>query len=312
MKTRSMIVAAAALLARAAVLPAVAAAQDPPAALVVKLQGDVSIKHASATNPAVVGTRLEAGDEVIPAAGARAYLVQRSGQTQVVSARTTIAAPAAGGAQGDAFSRTVRVLAQAANSNARTQPNRQGMIRPIPGEPVLVAPRNGIKVSSARPTFSWMAVEGAAGYTLQLRTAGAPPRRFQVGRATEFTLPVSEAALEPGKEYLWTIAPAGGRPTREVPFTVIGDDVRKQLAQGIDAIQGLGLDPKGEGQLLAAIVFTDLGLYYDAAEAITRMEKSGDHLSADVLLLKGEVLDALGHLDEARAAFDRADALLRG
>jgi hypothetical protein len=152
-------------------------AQEPPAALVVKLQGDVSIRHGGATAAAVVGARLEAGDEVIPAAGARAYVVHRSGQTQVVSERTTIAAPPAA-APGDAFSRTVRVLAQAATSNARTQPNRQGMIRPIPGEPVLVAPRNGIKVSGLRPTFSWMAVDGASGYTLQLRAEGERPRRW--------------------------------------------------------------------------------------------------------------------------------------
>lgn len=288
------------------------AQQTPPAALVVKLQGEVSIRHGASTTPAVVGARLDVGDEIIPAAGARAYLVQRSGQTQVVDASTTIAAPAANAPQGDAFSRTVRVLAQAATSNARTQPNRQGMIRPIPGEPVLVAPRNGIKISGQRPTFSWMAVDGATGYTLQLRTAGAPPRRFQVGKATEWTLPAGEAALEAGKEYLWTIAPAGGRPTREVPFTVIGGDARKQLDDGIRAISGMGLDPEAEGQLLAVVVFTDLGLYYDAAEAIRRMETGGDALSPDLYLLKGEVLDALGRLEEARDAFDRADALLRG
>jgi hypothetical protein len=298
-------------LALVAAAPRRIAAQQPPAALVVKVQGDVTIKHGGASTPAVVGAKLEVGDEVVPAAGAKAYLVQRSGQTQIVSAATKIAAPAAG-APSDAFSRTVQVLASAATSNARSQPNRQGMIRPIPGEPVLVAPRNAIKVSSVRPTFSWMPVEGATGYTLQLRTAGSPPRRFQLGNVTEWTLPAAEAALEPGKQYMWTIAPASGRPTREVTFTVIGDDVRQELAAGLKAISGMGLDPKAEGQLLAAVVFADLGLYYDAADALGRMEKSGDALSPDVYLLKGEVLDALGHLDEARAAFDRADALLRG
>jgi hypothetical protein len=309
MRKRFAIILAAALLLASAVVPA--AAQAPPAALVVKLQGDVSIRHAGATAVAVVGAKLEVGDEVIPAAGARAYVVHRSGQTQVVTARTTIAAPSAA-TEGDAFSRTVRVLAQAATSNARTQPNRQGMIRPIPGEPVLVAPRNGIKVSGVRPTFRWMPVEGATGYTLQLRSEGERPRRFQVGAVTEFTLPTVEAALVPGQLYQWTIAPTGGRPTREVPFTVLGDAERRQLTTRIDAIAGMGLDPKGDGQLLAAAVFTDMGLYYDAVDTIDRMETSGDHLSWDLYLLKGQVLDALGRLDEARAAFDRADALLRG
>jgi hypothetical protein len=309
MRKRMGIILATALLLGSWVLPT--AAQEPPAALVVKLQGDVSIRHAGATAAAVVGARLDAGDEVVPAAGARAYLVHRSGQTQVVSERTTIAAPAAA-APGDVFSRTVRVLAQAATSNARSQPNRQGMIRPIPGEPVLVAPRNGIKVSGARPTFSWMAVEGAKGYTLQLRTEGERPRRFELGPVTEFTLPAAEAALVAGRQYQWTIAPTGGRPTREVPFTVLGEAERRQLTSGIEAISGMGLDPKGDGQLLAVVVFTDMGLYYDAADAIGRMETSGDRLSWDLYLLKGQVLDALGRLDEARAAFDRADALLRG
>lgn len=293
-------------------LPLRAAAQDATAALVVKLQGSVSVKSGSATQPAAVGTKLQVGDEVIPAAGAKAYLVHRSGQTQVVAERTTIAAPAAGAAQGDMFSRTVRVLASAATSDARTQPNRQGMIRPIPGEPVLVAPRNGIKVSGTHPTFTWMPVTGATGYTIQIRTDGQPPRRFDVGAVTSWTLPSSEAGLAPGRQYQWTVAPKGGRPTREVPFLMLGPDDRKLLDGGIDAIAGMGLDPKGEGQMLSVVVFTDLGLYYDAAEAIERMEKSGDALTPDLYLLKGEVLDALGRLDEAREAFDRADALLRG
>ncbi len=291
------------------------AAQDtagPPAAIVVKLQGEVSIRSGGATAPAVVGTRLTVGDEVIPATGARAYLVHRSGQTQVVSERTIVAAPSRSAEEGDMFSRTVRVLAQAANSNARTQPNRQGMIRPIPGEPVLVSPPNGITVTRQRPTFRWMEVAGAAGYTLQLRTEGERPRRFQVDGATAWTLPDSEAPLLSGRSYQWTVAPLGGRPTREEPFTVIGDEQRQELEWSIEAIAGMGLDPLVEGRLLAAVVFTDFGLYYDAVAALSDLEQGGDPLGADLYLLKGEVLDRLGRLDEAREAFDQADALLRG
>ena len=278
--------------------------QEAPAALVVKLQGEVSIRSGSATTPAEVGARPVAGDQVVLAAGARAYLVHRSGQTQVVTERTTIAAPAAGSAEGDVFSRTVRVLAQAANSNARTQPNRQGMIRPIPGEPVLVAPRNGIKVSAVRPIFRWMPVKGATGYTLQLRTEGERPRRFEV-EGTEWTFPESEAHLVPGRSYRWTVAPAGC----EEPFVVMDEAERRELEWGIEAISAMGLDPRSEGRLLVAVVFAGLGLYYDA---ICALEQAGDPLECDLYPLKGEVLDRLGRLEEAREAFDRADALLRG
>ena len=75
---------------------------------------------------------------------------------------------------------------------------------------------------------------------------------------------------------------------------------------------GWGLDPLVEGRLLAAVVFTDFGLYYDAVAALSDLEQGGDPLGADLYLLKGEVLDRLGRLDEAREAFDQADALLRG
>jgi hypothetical protein len=293
--------------------PARLTAQEAPAAIVVKIQGgDVSIRSGGVTTAAEVGARLAVGDEVVPAPGARAYLVHRSGQTQVIAEATRIADLPGAAAEGDMFARTVRVLAQAANSDARTQPNRQGMIRPIPGEPVLVSPRNGIKVNGVRPTFHWMAVEGATAYTLQLRADGERPRRYQVDDDNQWTLPESEAPLTPGTTYRWTVAPTGGRPTREEPFSVLGEAERQQLESGIEAISGMGLDPLSDGRMLAAVVFTDLGLYYDAVAAIAELEQAGDPLGADLYLLKGEVLDRLGRLDEAREAFDRADALLRG
>ena len=45
-------------------LPLRAAAQDATAALVVKLQGSVSVKSGVATQPAAVGTKLQVGDEI--------------------------------------------------------------------------------------------------------------------------------------------------------------------------------------------------------------------------------------------------------
>lgn len=57
-------------------------------------------------------------------------------------------------------------------------------------------------------------------------------------------------------------------------------------------------------------MFRDLGLYYDAGDAIVDIEGQGD-MSADMYMLKGEILNTLGHEAEARAAFDKADALMR-
>ena len=78
-------------------------------------------------------------------------------------------------------------------------------------------------------------------------------------------------------------------------------DSEQELEWSIEAISCMGLDPAGDGRLLAAVVFTDLGIYYyEAARALAEMEESGERLGADLLLLKGEVLDRLGRLEEAR------------
>jgi len=51
-------------------------AQETPAALVVRLQGEVRVRHGSAApSGAAVGERLQAGDAILPASGARAFLV---------------------------------------------------------------------------------------------------------------------------------------------------------------------------------------------------------------------------------------------
>ncbi len=284
-------------------------AQDDPAALVVRLQGSVQIRHAGTTGPAAQGTRLVVGDEVLPADGARAILITRTGAQQVVTEATTIQEPRGGG-NPDMFARAISTLSQAASADARTAGGRQGMIRPIPGEPVLVAPRNGLTVTTAHPTFAWLPVEGATAYTLQIRRVdGSRPARYEV-TGTEWTLPEAEAALEAGATYAWTVAPKGGRPTREQRFTIIGSEVRETLDTTLGDIRAMGLDPMEDGLFLTAVIFRDLGLFYDAASALEGLEEAGE-MSADLYLLKGEILNVLGHEEEARKAFDKADAMMR-
>ena len=295
------------LMALVTALPLVA--QEDPAALVVRVQGEVQVRQGGAESPAVMGTRLAVGDEVLPASGARAILITRTGAQQVVTQATTVAAPTGGG-NPDMFTRAIATLAQAATSDARSAGGRQGMIRPIPGEPVIIRPRNGLLVTSTHPTFSWMAVEGATEYMIQVRNlAGGTPRRFR-SSTTEWTLPESEAALESGATYLWTVAPVGGRPTMEQRFTVIGSEDNELLTTTMAEIREMGLDPMGDGLFLTAVILRDMDLFYDAAEALRNLESTGE-MSADLYLLKGEVLNMLGHDDEARKAFDKADAMMR-
>ena len=83
-----------------------------------------------------------------------------------------------------------------------------------------------------------------------------------------------------------------------------------ELEDYMDEIAVFGLDPHGDGLFLTVVAYRDLGLFYDARQALEGVEREAT-LSAELYLLKGEILAELGHETEARAAFDRADGLMR-
>ena len=113
-------------------------AQD-AAAMIVRVSGTVNVVAGDASPvAAAAGTRLAVGDQVLPDGG-QALVAFASGSTQRVTEALTIASAQTGGATGGTFSRAIGVMASAATSDARSRPNRQGMIRPVPGEPVLAS-----------------------------------------------------------------------------------------------------------------------------------------------------------------------------
>jgi hypothetical protein len=250
------------------------------------------------------------GDGVIPDAGSRALLITRGGAQQVVTERTTITEPRAAG-NTDIFDRAVATLAQAANTNTSTG-GRQGMIRPIPGQTSLVAPRNELTVSAARPAFHWTATSGES-YDLMLRNVeGGRPMLFEVGTDTTWSLPDSLPDLELGATYQWTVfvgGRRGGRAMQPQNFQVIGLEDSLELADYLDQIAVFGLDPASDGLFLTVVAYRDLGLFYDAREALENVERETS-LSWELYRLKGEILAELGHEEEARTAFDRADELM--
>ncbi len=291
-------------------------AQNMPAALVASFEGPVQIRvSGSNPQPATVGQRLEAGDEVLPGEGGRVVLVTRTGAAQIVTQNTVIADVATASTT-SVMARTIGVLVQAATSDARSSGGaaaRQGMIRPIPGRTTLVSPRNGLTVRSDRPAFAWTATPGQA-FELMLRnTAGGRAEVFDAGTDTTWTYPDDLPALEFGATYAWTVFVGGRRGGRALPqqeFRVIDIPEFVQLGEFMEEIEVFGLDPMSDGLFLTVVAFRDLELFYDAGEAMVGIEGQGA-MSADMYLLKGEILNVLGREAEARAAFDKADALIR-
>jgi hypothetical protein len=288
------------------------AAQDGPAALVIRVQGEIDVTHGGgAPAPASVGERMFVGDEVLPEAGSRAILITRAGAQQVVTETTTIDEPRGSG-NPDLFERAMATLARAAATDATTG-GRQGMIRPIPGQTSLVAPRNALNVATPRPTFHWTATPGQS-YDLMLRKVDAGrPLVFEVGADTVWTLPADAPDLEQGATYQWTVFVGGRRGGRALPaqdFRVIGLEESVELEDYLSEIAVFGLDPMGDGLFLTVVAYRDMGLYYEASQALDRVESEAG-LSWELFRLKGEILAELGRESDARAAFDRADELTR-
>jgi hypothetical protein len=293
-----------------ALLVAPLTAQD-PVALLIRVQGEVNVRHGDgAPTPASVGEQMFVGDGLIPSAGARAILITRTGAQQVVTEQTTLEEPRGAG-NPDIFARAMSTLAQAATADA-TAGGRQGMIRPIPGASSLVSPRNGLLVESVRPTFQWTATTDQT-YDLMLRKLdGGRPEIFEVGTDTVFVLP-ADVELERGAEYAWTVfvgGRRGGRPVAQQEFRVMSLEEAIDLEVYLEEISVFGLDPMGDGLFLTVVAYRDLGLFYDARDALDSVEQQAT-LSADLYLLKGEILTELGHEEAAREAFDKADELMR-
>jgi len=285
-------------------------AQD-PVALVIRVQGHVEVRHGDASpSPAAVGEQMFVGDGLLPGDGSRAILMTRTGGRQIVTEETTLAEPR-GADNPDLFARAIATLSQAARTDA-TVGGRQGMIRPIPGATSLVAPRNELLVATRRPTFTWTATPDQE-YDLMLRKLdGGRPEMFELGTDTTFTLPEG-GELEEGAQYAWTVFVGGRRGGRAIPqqeFRVASLEESVELEDYLDEIAVFGLDPRGDGLFLTVVAYRDMEMFYDARETLEEVEREAT-LSAELYLLKGEILAELGHEQLAREAFDKADELMR-
>ncbi|MGQ0563330.1 MAG: hypothetical protein ACT443_15835 [Gemmatimonadota bacterium] len=283
-----------------------------PTAVVVQITGGVQVQRngQTASVPATVGLSLMPGDRVVISSGGKAVLLFKTGKMQTASQTLTIA-DAQRDQPGGLFSQTVTTLAQVATTNARTQPNRQGMIRPIPGEPAPIAPRNGVKVADLHPSFTWFSLPDAQGYTVQVRRIEpmpGRPQRFDAGRDTSWTYPATALPLIPGGLYEWTVASSnGGRPATVQRFRVVDSEDLARVSSTLEELVTAGIDPLTDGLFLTALAYRDAGLMYDAGRLLERLAENGARGRA-YYLLRGEVFDALGDLDAAAQAFARADA----
>ena len=283
-----------------------------PAAVLIQVSGSVQVQRTGESKgiPATIGISLNPGDKVVVGSGGKAVLMYKSGRMETAAADVTVAAPEARQPAGH-FQQVVNTVAQVATTNARVQPNRQGMIRPIAGEPIPVTPRNGVKLLDVRPTFTWFRVPDAASYTVQLRRvtpAGGAIQRF-TAKDTSWTYPASEPPLVPGAEYEWTVGATPGRiSSYRGRFKIVNADEFASVATVLRELATANIDPATDGLFVLALAYRDAGLYYEASRALERLAATGSGKGRAFYLLRGDVLDAIGDLDGAARAFSAADA----
>jgi hypothetical protein len=285
---------------------------DDPVAVIVQISGDVQLQRAGETRraPADVGAALQPGDRVVVANGAKAVILHRTGRMETATAPVTIAAPDAP-ESGTLYTRTLRTVTQVATTDVRNQPNRQGMIRPLPGLAAPIAPRNGVAVLDVRPRFVWFAAPEPSTYTVQLRrtdVGGAAPQRFEVRADTVWQYPADAPPLVPGATYDWTVA-VGGRVAQVQRFRTAPAETYADISATQARLATDGVDATTDGLFLLAMLYRDAGLYYEADAALRRIAAAGNGNGRFFHMLHAEVLDALGDLDGAAAAFQAADRI---
>jgi hypothetical protein len=286
-----------------------AASAQATTALVSQFRGDVKVLKAPDGRelPMKVGLRLVEQDRVEVARGSRVVLLFSNGRLVTATTPITVA-PVGGEGAAEVYARAERALAAAGQA---TRPEvKSGVGRPPPAGAYPVAPAFGSAVVAVRPTFSWQAQAGAESYLLQIRpVAGGAPLRFQVVGAGPWSLPDTAAELARGAEYAWTVVPLpGGRPAGEERFRVLDDAGVADLEALHASLRDAGVDPEGDGLLLTAMLYAELGLLHDALPALERLVAATPEAERDPLvdLLHAQVLEKLGRTEEARAAFDRA------
>lgn len=280
-----------------------------PAAVIVEISGRGTIHSVAGVPPrlALPGSHLASRDSLDLSANATATLLLRSGSVQRVARSIRLPAdtvqPRAG-----LLSLAFQTFAQIASTDVRGQPNRQGMIRPLPGTVVLRSPRNEILLATGRPTFVWMPVDGAPRYRLLIQRPAGEPLRFSGIADTTWVLPLDTPDLEAGL-HTWTVAAEpGGRPGEGQRFRVATPEERVAVASALRELGGSNAGGEPEGfPLAAAMTYHAAGFHYDALGALDHHLRGDGPASRELHLLHAAVLEATGDIDEAAAARERAN-----
>jgi len=173
--------------------------------------------------------------------------------------------------------------------------------------PLALAPRLG-KAFGVHPVFSWSHEGGPQSFTLTVwNDAQKKVHRAEVS-GSSFRYPSDAPSLEPGKAYVWSVAPQvtllGGSPSLPVGILVVDPEQREAIEAELADIRG---DDAYATGLERARVFTRHRVWYDAIGAYTDLIAEYPD-RAELYEERGMIYAQLGATQDLAAAdFVRAD-----
>ena len=288
------------------------AALADPVAIIASLKGKVTVQTAHGAEPtlATFGRALEAGDRVQIAAGAAATILFNDGNVAELGERSTLTIGGApkggkGGGKlpGDVFAQVAKLTTGGSRKSGLVvmAPMRSGAT--VAG-PEPISPRQ-TDVLSDRPTFEWRPVEGAQHYRVSLTGDDGELWSREVTQTT-LAFPADVAALAPDHEWLWEVqafGASGALGRASAAFRVPAAAELNAVRSVLERIRAGGESPATH--YLAGSYLHARGFQQDALAEFQALARIAPSSPAPHEAL-GDVYRALGLMDQAAAAYDRA------
>ena len=218
--------------------------------------GQVSIKRGGWTDyqPAAVGTSLDNGDLIWPAAGSQVKLQCSNGTQQPVTSGSP-----------SGVANICPPPTSPDNDGTRGSDTIAGIDANIP---YLISPRR-THLLSPTPTIRWNAVAGANSYRVRVRGVGVD---WKTEVPTNQVVYSGETPLQPGKYYLITVvtdtdADSLSDPGMQLGFTMLDDSQRANLQADLTELSQQQLGQPAQ-TLAQAILYQNYELRAEAIETL--------------------------------------------
>ena len=250
-------------------------------AFVTEVKGKAEIKtEAGAVEPAAVGSRLFAGDELRALKGevALIYLSGRmvkvaEGGKHVAAAEKEEAAPL--------VLRLKETLDEIDQSDGQA-PTVHGMARGL-GQITGAIPAN-TWISNSEFSFSWDSLEGVDKYEFTLETSEGKVLRREMVKGNN--LPAAGMDLEKGRRYMWSVGHQSGFMTRTTGTHWIELAGEKAVEELTTALREIARSYQGQTQsLLQATVLYKAGVYFEACSTLAAQQVRRELSPAEKSLL---------------------------